>query len=215
MYLLGLCGRSGSGKSTVCRFLKERGVYCIDADKVCHRVYETDMECVNELCDSFGKGILSDGNLDRTLLGKAVYSVEDGIASLNSITHKYIIAAILAEAKVAFTKGHRFVVVDAPVLFESGLDSYCDAIMAVIADDIRLLNRLKRRDGLDSDVLQKRLRSQKNNKFLIDNCTAVIKNCGSEKDLRLNTYRAMLVLQLKLGVIKPYKGVKRYGLKMC
>ena len=215
MYLLGLCGRSGSGKSTVCRFLKQRGVYCIDADKVCHRVYETDMECVNELCDSFGKGILSDGKLDRTLLGKAVYSVDGGIATLNTITHKYIIAAILAEAKVAFANGCRFVVVDAPVLFESGLNAYCDATIAVIADDARLLDRLKKRDGLDSTMLEKRLRSQKNNKFLMDNCTAVIKNCGSEKDLRLNTYRAMLGLQLKLGIIKPYKGVKRYALKPC
>lgn len=215
MYLLGLCGRSGSGKSTVCRFLKQKGVYCIDADAVCHSIYDTDENCVKELCDRFGERILSDGKINRAVLGKAVYSSENGIADLNTITHKYIIAAILSEAKAAFAKGYKYVVVDAPVLFESGLDAYCDATVAVIARDAYLLERLKARDGLEAEMLTKRLSAQKSNSFLVKNCTAVIANDGSAESLRLNTYKAMLVLQLKLGIIKPQKEAKRYALKPC
>lgn len=213
MYLIGLCGRSGSGKSTVCRFLSEKGVYCIDADKVCHSVYDGDSRCVDELCARFGREILSFGKVNRALLGKAAYSTKNGIKDLNAIAHKYIIAAILEEANGAFKDGYKFVVVDAPTLFESGLHLHCNGIVAVVANDGMLLNRLKTRDGLEEAMLKKRLAAQKTNSFLVKNCTSVIKNNGSAKDLRKNTYRAMLVLQLKLGLIKPSGEGKRYALK--
>lgn len=215
MYLIGLCGRSGSGKSTVCRFLKEKGVYCIDADKVCHSVYDSNASCVDELCRRFGEEILSDGKVNRVLLGKAAYSAENGIKDLNAIAHKYIIAAILEEASTAFRDGYKFVVVDAPTLFESGLHLHCNGIVGVIANDAVTIGRLKTRDGLDEAMLKKRLDAQKSNAFLVKNCTSVIKNNGSAKELRANTYKAMFVLQLKLGLIKPCKEGKRYVFKAC
>ncbi len=215
MYLLGLCGRSGSGKSTVCRFLSEKGVHCIDADKVCHSVYDTNTACVRELCDSFGEGIQEGGKVNRAALARVAFSMEGGVALLNSISHKYITAAILEETNSAFKNGKRFVVLDAPTLFESGLDKRCDGIISVIADDTMLIERLKQRDGIDTDMLKKRLKSQKNNRFLIENSTSLIANDGNLKHLRANTYKAMLVVQLKLGIIKASKEVKRYAVVRC
>ncbi len=211
MYLLGLCGRSGSGKSTVCRFLREKGVYCIDADRVCHDVYDTDADCVRELCQSFGVGILTEGKVNRKSLANAAFSTEGGVTLLNSIAHKYITAAILKEAEGAFKNGKRFVLLDAPTLFESGLNRRCHGIISVIADDKMLIERLKQRDGLDADMLKKRLKSQKSNCFLAKNSTSIIVNKGNKKKLRANTYKAMLVLQLKLGILKASKETKRYG----
>lgn len=212
MFLIGLCGRSGSGKSTVCKFLAQKGVYCIDADKVCHSIYDTDNRCVQELSKRFGKKILQNGKICRKELGKMAYSGQNGISDLNAITHKYIIAAILAEAKRAAHNGHKIIVVDAPMLFESKLNVYCNGIIAVIANNALIAERLKERDGIDDDMFKKRLSAQKDNEFLRNHCTVPIQNNGSSKSLRLNAYKAMFVLQLKLGMITPGRKRKRYVL---
>jgi len=212
MYLIGLCGRSGSGKSTVCAFLKQKGVFCIDADKVCHDVYETNTDCINELCRRFGDDVKQGDKIDRALLGKRAFSSENGVKDLNSIAHKYISAEIFSIAGIAFAKGFKYVVLDAPLLFEAGIDKRCSAVVSVIASDNVLLSRLKSRDNAEVTILKKRLRSQKSNAFLVNNSTAVIINSGTLKALRLNTFKAMLVVQLKLGAVMRKKGV-RYALK--
>jgi len=213
MYIFGLCGRSGSGKSTACGFLKEKGFYCIDADEVCHRIYETNRACIKELSDEFGEGIVKDGKIDRSVLRVAVFEKDGGLDILNSITHKYIIKDILTEAKSAFKRGVRFVVIDAPVLYESGLDEHCDATIALVSKDEYLLNRLTKRDALPKHALKKRLMAQKSNKDLFCNCSRVIVNNGSLLSLRKKIYMAIMLELMDLGVIKPAGEVKRYVLK--
>lgn len=212
MFLIGLCGRSGSGKSTVCAFLKQKGVFCIDADKVCHDVYDTNMDCVNELCCRFGDDVMQDGKINRALLGQRAFSSENGVKDLNDIAHKYISAEIFSITKTAFANGYRYVVLDAPLLFEAGIDQKCSAVISVIASDSTLLRRLKQRDNADVKTLKKRLGAQKSNAFLVKNSTAVIINNGKLSSLRLNTFRAMLVVQLKLGMVLRKKGAK-YALR--
>ena len=213
MYVIGLCGRSGSGKSTVCGFLKEKGFYCIDADKVCHKLYETDDNCINELSERFGSSVVKDSKIDRSVLRVVVFESPNGIADLNTITHKYIITSILAEAELAFNQGYKYVVVDAPTLFESGLNAYCNATIGVVAEDNSLLERLKKRDALSKEALEKRLKSQKSNLYLYRNCTQLIKNNGTLQELRQKVFVAVMLILIKLGALKAAKEAKRYVIK--
>lgn len=213
MYLIGLCGRSGSGKSLVCTILKAHGVYVIDADEVCRTIYRYDVECIAELAEQFGSDIVTDSGIDRKLLGSRAFANEASLKSLNAISHKYIIKAILAEKQNAFDNGYRYVVVDAPTLFESGLNEHCDAIVAVFSYKTMLYSRLKRREKISDDTFEKRYNSQKSNHFLINNCDAVIKNTGALKLLKLNTHRAFFLVQIKLGELKACKEKKRYAIK--
>lgn len=213
MYLIGLCGRSGSGKSSVCRILSKRGVHCIDADEVCRQVYKSDSACLSELAERFGQDITEGGIVNRALLSRRSFESGRGVADLNAITHKYIVAEILAQAEKAFASGVRYVVADAPTLFESGLDRRCDAVIAVFSGGKARCVRLKQRENIGDEALRRRLNAQKSNAFLLNNCDAVIKNTGTFKELYIRTHRAMLLVQIKLGILHTQKEKKRYAVK--
>lgn len=213
MYLIGLCGRSGSGKSSVCSVFSKRGVYCIDADEVCRRVYQSCGECVARLCERFGNDVAINGSVDRALLAKRAFEDAGGAADLNHITHKYIVAEILSEAKKAFAAGAKYVLADAPMLFESGLNMYCDAVIAVFSNGKNRYSRLRMRENIQKSTFEKRMSAQKSDRFLLKNCDAVICNFASLKKLELSAHRAMLLVQIKLGVLCAQKEKKRYVLK--
>lgn len=213
MYLIGLCGRSGSGKSLVCTFLKQKGVYIIDADLVCREVYASSSECISELSERFGADIVTDNGIDRNLLGKRAFQSKESLDMLNAISHKFIISAILNEKQSAFTNGYKYVVVDAPTLFESSLNEHCDAIVSVFSCKRMLYSRLRNRENISNEAFQKRYKAQKTNKFLVSNSDAVIKNAGSLKELKRNTHKAFLLLQIKLGEYKREKEHRRYVCK--
>lgn len=213
MYLIGLCGKSGSGKSAVAKILNTRGVYTIDADSVCHRIYYGNKACISELVHRYGNGIVSHGSIDRAALAQQVFSESNGVNELNTIVHKYIVDEILNEARCAFQAGKKYVVVDAPTLFESGLNKKCDAIIAVLARNNDTVQRLLQRDNIGLDGIKARQRVQKCNKQLIKSSDALILNDGSIADLRKKTFQAMLIIQLRLNCIGRNKGVVKYKIK--
>lgn len=213
MYLIGVCGKSGSGKSCVCSVYAGRGAHCIDADAVCRRVYESSADCVSELCARFGRDIAPEGSVDRALLFRRAFADAKGVADLNAISHKYIVAEILAEAERAFADGASCVIADAPALFESGLNSRCDAVIAVFADEKARYSRLRLRENIGKDAFKKRQGAQKSDAFLLKNCDAAVYNKGSLKELELRAHRAMLLVQIKLGVLRAQKEKKRYVLE--
>lgn len=213
MYLIGLCGKSGSGKTVVASILNTRGVYTIDADLVCHRIYSENKSCISELVQKYGSDIVSNGAIDRTVLAKRAFTHNSGFKELNAIVHKYIVAEILREAKSAFDSGKKYVAVDAPTLFESGLNQKCNAIIAVLSRRGNAEKRLLLRDNIGIDRIKSRHRAQMCNEQLIEYSDAVILNNGSFSDLRKKTFRAMLLIQLKLNAVCRNKGGKKYKIK--
>lgn len=213
MYLIGLCGKSGSGKTVVASFLQERGVYTIDADSVCHRVYAENSACISEIAEEFGSVVVVNGVIDRSLLAKLAFSVPGGIDTLNSISHKYIINEIEEEAALAFKAGKNFVLIDAPTLFEAGLDRKCNAIVAVVSKTKAMECRLIDRDGIALKEINLRHQAQVSNSELRNKADVVIVNDCSLLALRRRTYQAMLVIQLKLGSICRCQGGVRYKVK--
>lgn len=176
--IIGLCGRSGSGKSTVGKYLKNRGINYIDTDLVSREVTEKGEKCLEELVSYFGNGILNgDGTLNRSRLASVAMNDPEGYKNLNAITHRHIIARTKEKLRGNID------VVDAPLLFESEFDKECDVIVGVIADDEDCVMRVMRRDSINRDTALARLHRQKGNDFLRTNCDYVITNDSTEKML--------------------------------
>ena len=187
--VIGLCGRSGSGKGYVCERFWRRGVPCIDTDAIYRELTAAGEEMsalTRELAGAFGSDVVRpDNSLDRKRLAGIVFGTSDSsaLASLNAISHKHILARtdeILAEYK---RQGMTLAVVDAPVLFESGYNSKCDMTVCVTAPEEKRVRRIMRRDGIDEESARRRLAAQKDDSETILLCDAVIVNDGSDADL--------------------------------
>ncbi len=196
MIIVGICGRSGSGKSTVGKIIKNKYPAYIDCDNVSREITKKNSPCLLELVDYFGNEILfSDGNLNRAKLASIAFGNEEKLAVLNRITHKYITEDI--ETRILNYKNdfERFVFLDAPTLFESGIHKRCDFILSVIADDTVLLERIKKRDKKSDEDAKKRLSSQYSNDFLIRNSDFVIENNGTLEQLEEKTENFLKTLE--------------------
>ncbi len=211
MYIIGLCGRSGSGKSTVAGFISQRGAALIDADEVCRYVYCRNAECIDELCRRFGNDICRNGEIIRPILAKRAYGEENGIADLNRIAHKYITIEIENRLLQFEKAGKKFALLDAPLLFEAGLDKRCHGILAVVAPYCQQLKRLTERDGKTKEEIKKRLAAQIPVAELKKRVDLLIVNDSSIQVLRERTHKALLYLLLKLNAVERMRG--RYRVK--
>lgn len=180
--VIGLCGRSGSGKGFVCEAFSRLGIPYIDTDKVYREIVsKKDSSCLKELSNEFGRGILdSEGALDRRALAKIVFAnkAERKLQNLNSIAHKYILEETLSIIEEFEKDGKRAVIVDAPVLFESGFDKICHITVCVIAPDEICIQRICLRDNISKEDAMARISKQIENRELLSKCDFSIVNDG-------------------------------------
>lgn len=179
MKIIGLTGGSGAGKSTVATMLAEFGAEVIDADVIARHVVEPGKPALKEISDEWS-GVVSDDILNRAALAKIVFNDANQLHKLNTITHKYIIDEIKRQIKEF--KGELFVI-DAPLLFESGLSDLCDVTISVIAKRSERIKRIISRDKLTQTQAEERINAQKNDDFYITNADFVIYNNKSRKEL--------------------------------
>ena len=185
MKVIGLCGQSGAGKGLVCSFFSELNVACIDTDKVYHDIISTDSACTLELLECFGHGIYANPGINRKELGKIVFNSPEGLKQLNTIAHKHILNSV-RETISRIKKDGIFdgVIIDAPLLFESGFDKECDVTLALLADKEVKIARIMARDSIDREHALKRLESQISNEDLKKKCDYAIENNSNAQELR-------------------------------
>jgi len=177
MRVIGLTGPTGAGKSTVAAAFAKRGALVVDADRKAREIVEKGHPCLAALAAHFGDDILNaDGTLCRPALAAKAFSSAEQTQRLNSITHPFIIARsrdILQNSAVSLA------VIDAPLLFESGMDSMCDETIAVLAPDGVRLARITQRDGIDSDKARQRMNAQPAEEFYCERATHILRNEGT------------------------------------
>lgn len=175
--VVGLTGQTGAGKTTVCRIFQENGFTVINADLIARQVLEHDSPCLRELVDCFGTTILTeDNNLDRHKFADIVFSDKNKLELLNSICYPYITSEILNLIRFNSDNGHKLILLDAPTLFESRADDFCEIIISVISkEDIRL-KRIVKRDAISKESALKRMASQLSEQFFVDRSDFIIKN---------------------------------------
>lgn len=177
MKIIGLTGQTGAGKSTVAAWLRAHGTVCIDADRVSRAVTKPGTAAFKEVIAAFGKEMLSaDGTLNRRALGSLVFADEVKRKQLESILFPHIITDIRRQLERAEENGAAVAVLDAPTLFESGLDKICTRTVGVVADENRRYDRIVSRDGLTADAAKARMNAQKSEAFFCTHCDAIIEN---------------------------------------
>ena len=174
MRLIGLCGRSGSGKGVFSMTASENGCFVIDCDAVYKELVSKPTELLIELEKEFGSEIVKNGSLDRRVLAPIVFSDKEKLNKLNAISHKYIREEI--ERIFASLPEESIIILDAPTLFESGIDEMCDLIIGVVASDEICISRIVNRDNITKEAAILRLSNQYSVEFIANNCDCVIYN---------------------------------------
>lgn len=180
-YILGLTGGIASGKSTVSAYLAQNGALIIDADLIARQVVAKKSSGLKQIVAKFGGEILTaSGELDRKKLGKLVFSNKELLKALTDITGPLIRAEILREIEAAKKAQVKLVVLDIPLLFETGYQTLCDKVMVVTIPSEVQLKRVMKRDNLSAAEARKRIANQlpasKRNELadvLIDNSKSV------------------------------------------
>ncbi len=155
--ILGLTGFSGAGKSTVAAIFKEHGFYHLDCDQLVHDEVYHDPIVLAAITEVFGADLLKDGVLDRPALRRRTMGDSTALKKLNDTVMPHILAHIDA---ILDTHRNEPVILDAPLLFESGLYKKCDKVLSIIADPAKAMERIMKRDGLTRLEAEKRLASQ-------------------------------------------------------
>ena len=175
--VIGLTGQSGAGKTTVSDTFSKNGFAVINCDMVSRKVNEAGSECNHRLAvffpDCFDKAF----SLDRRKLGEIVFSDKEKLKLLNSIVYPFIVKMIDDEIE-KLSRKYKYIILDAPTLFEAGADKICDKIVSVIADKQLRFTRIKERDRIEDYLIEKRFMSQHTSEFFISNSDYVIENNG-------------------------------------
>ena len=178
--IIGLTGGIASGKSTVSKYLVEKGFKVYDADRIAKDISEK-KSVQEEIILTFGDKILDEnGNIDRKKLKEIVFGDKEKLKRLNAIIHPKVID-FYKELKEKNTD--EIIIFDVPLLFESGIDKFCDKILVVISDYEIQLNRIVERDKIDRELASKIIKSQLSNEERIKKADVVIENNSSLEDL--------------------------------
>ncbi len=186
MVTIGLTGPSGAGKGAVGEILKQHGFVVIDSDEVYHKIISKPGDCVSELANTFGEDILcNDGSLNRATLAKIVFAEGNGhkLKELNEITHKYVVREIrdiIVSLRCAMPEA---CVIDAPLLFEAGLEKDCAFTIAVLANKDTRAERIAFRDKITREQALARISAQKTDEFYTCQSNYVIYNDGDYASL--------------------------------
>lgn len=165
LYLIGLTGNIGCGKSTVSAMLAARGARVIDADQVTRQVMAVGQPAYRRIVETFGRDILAspNGPIDRPALGRIVFADPARLRLLERIVHPATREAIMAwlqEQDAAAAPGRAVAVVDAIRLIEAGYPAFCDAVWVVVCDEQEQLRRLIEDRGMSEADARQRIAAQ-------------------------------------------------------
>lgn len=180
--IIGLTGNIGSGKSMVAQHLKKLGAEVIDTDQIARNIVEPGKPALAEIVNIFGPGVLNnDGTLNRQALADIIFKDPETREKLNSIMHPRIIRKV--EENIARYKNYRgpkapALVIEAPLLFETGMEKLMDEVWLVTVDMPVQLQRIMDRDHVVEKQARHRIASQMSQAAKIKRAHRVIDNNG-------------------------------------
>lgn len=175
---IAVTGGIGSGKTTVCNFIKELGFNVYSCDEIYAELLNGGM-LTDEISSAFGNEILTDSKIDRQKLGQCVFNDGSKLKKLNEITHKAIFNEMFKRAENV--SGPAFF--EVPLLFEGGYENLFDGVIVVLRDEDARINSVVLRDNLVAEDVKKRIACQYNYSFDGFAEYYVIHNCGTINNL--------------------------------
>ena len=181
LIVAGLTGNIASGKSTVAAFLRRSGALIIDADQIAHDVVAPGQPALEEIRRHFGDDMLTpEGSLNREKLGRMVFEDPDARRRLEAIVHPRVSAEIDRQmVRIAEHHPDAVVIMDIPLLFETGRTEGLTDIIVVDTPEPIQLQRLIQRNGLSPAEAKARMASQMPLKEKVARATMVIDNSGT------------------------------------
>jgi dephospho-CoA kinase len=183
MYVIGVTGGIGSGKTTVVRMLERKGAVLLSADNVGHDVYLPGRPAWQEIVDAFGRQVVAeDGTIDRKKLGVIAFSDPDQLQRLNAITHPRMKEMMRQRLEEESARGTQVVVLEAALLFDAGWDDLADEVWVTVAPPEVAARRTAERSGLAMGEALSRIRAQMSDEERIGRSRVVIDtNCSLER----------------------------------
>lgn len=181
--VIGITGNSGTGKSEIAKLLaKKINAEIINADLVAKKLSEPGNIYNEKIIELFGEEILENKKINRKKLAEIVYNNSQKRERLNNLTYIYVGNEI--KHMVKLTKNQN-VILDVPLLFESGLDKICDFTIAVLADEKTKVERICKRDGIDESIAKSRLSIQEKIEYYKTRADYILENNGNLNEINL------------------------------
>ncbi|EDW14884.1 dephospho-CoA kinase [Drosophila mojavensis] len=183
MFIVAVTGGIATGKSTVTKVFERQGIPVIDADKIAREIVEPGQPCWQKIRATFGDEVLLPSKeLNRAVLGRMIFENKELRGKLNQITHPVIHRTIFWRVFKLFMSGHAWIVLDLPLLFETGiLMDFIHKIVTVSCDSEKQLQRLLARNELSETEAVNRIESQmplekkcEKSHFVVDNNGSIL-----------------------------------------
>jgi dephospho-CoA kinase len=184
VFLVGLTGGIGSGKSTVARLLADRGAVVFDADVLARQAIAPGSPGHERVVERFGSRVLTeDGAVDRAALADVVFSEPEARRDLEDIVHPEVFRR-LAEGASKYRGTDAVVVFDAPLIVEAGRADLFDLLILVTAPaEERVRRVVQTREGMSADAVRDRIDAQLSDEHKARGADIVISNDGTLEDL--------------------------------
>ncbi|MBF0383588.1 MAG: dephospho-CoA kinase [Magnetococcales bacterium] len=211
LFLIGITGTMGCGKSTVTKLFADRGAHFLDADKLAREVVQPGQDGWHEVVDYFGKDVLiteQDGKtipfeqrpLNRKKLGELIFNNPTKRKVLENIIHPKIAiikAGILKQWADELQEGeHKLVVMEVPLLFEAGLDKECDLTLAVVCGE-QQWQRLSERKNMSAAIKKSAIAQQLPEAEKKNRADRVIDNGGTLADTAIQVEQLRAEIEQK------------------
>jgi dephospho-CoA kinase len=200
MYVIGLTGGIGSGKSTVAQVLEEQGARVLSADKIGHEVYNPGRPAWQEIVDVFGREVVADdGTIDRKKLGAIVFSDPKNLARLNSIVHPRMKGMMRERLAAMAREDVEVAVLEAALLFDAKWDDLVGEIWVTVVPPEVAAKRTAERSGLPEAEILARIKSQMSNEERVQQSDVVIDTDCDKEETKKQALAALEKLKARLS----------------
>jgi len=184
VFVIGITGGIGTGKSTAAKIFAERGVRVLDADEISKKVtgpQGSALELIRALLGN--KAVDSSGNLNRKYVASLVFSDRTKLDKLSAIIHKQVLEEIGLELEKEREKATKVIILDVPIPVQKGFLDVCNQVWVISADEHVRLSRIMDR-GMDADDAKRRMAMQMTREEYENLADIVIENNEDEDELR-------------------------------
>lgn len=193
--IIGLTGQSGSGKTTVSKLFERLGIAVIDCDGIAKKVAGF-REFLGEISALFPDCVI-DGGLNRQKIAVIVFNDPEKMQLYSGIIFPYITAEVFRLIREYKSIGKKMLILDAPTLFESGLDVICRSIISVTAPFEVKMRRILERDGIPVELVKSRISSQHDEEFFRAKSEYLIINDGELSELEKSVIKTAIAVKGK------------------
>ena len=200
MYIIGLTGGIGTGKTEALNILRGLGGSTIEADLLAHQLYAPGQNAWHDIVSTFGRSILTTKQqINRDKLGEIVFTDTEKLRKLNQIVHPRMLLLLKELINQHKMSGTKFLVIEAAILVEAGWDEIVDSVWVIEASKEAVIQRLEKKKKLTRLQIAQRIAIQISETERRKSADVVIKNNGTKSELASQIAQLLIVKNLRQG----------------